>query len=63
MRHRAEDTMSGDGSHDIRHRFMMSLLCPEVATIGGGTMFGTAREALNPLGCGGSGKDVDDNEQ
>jgi len=42
--------------------FMVSLPCLEVATIGGGTMFGTAREALNLLGCGGFGKDVDDNE-
>lgn len=42
--------------------FMVSLPCLEVATIGGGTMFGTAREALNMMGCGGFGKSVDDNE-
>ena len=42
--------------------FMVSLPCLEVATIGGGTMFSTAREALNLMGCGGFGKDVDDNE-
>jgi len=42
--------------------FMVSLPCLEVATIGGGTMFGTAREALNLIGCGGFGKDVDDNQ-
>ena len=42
--------------------FMMSLPCMELATIGGGTMFGTAREALNLIGCGGFGKSVDDND-
>ncbi len=41
--------------------FMVSLPCLEVATIGGGTMFSTAREALNLIGCGGFGKDIDDN--
>ena len=42
--------------------FMVSLPCLEVATIGGGTMFGTAREALKLMDCGGCGKDVDDND-
>jgi hydroxymethylglutaryl-CoA reductase (NADPH) len=41
--------------------FMVSLPCMELATIGGGTMFGTAKEALNLIGCGGFGKSVDDN--
>ena len=34
----------------------------EMATIGGGTMYGTAREALELLGCAGYGKSVDDND-
>lgn len=41
--------------------FMVSLPCMELATIGGGTMFGTAKEALRLIGCGGFGKSVDDN--
>lgn len=41
--------------------FMVSLPCIELATVGGGTMFGTAREALNLIGCGDCGKNVDDN--
>jgi len=41
--------------------FTVSLPCLEVATIGGGTMFGTAREALELMGCGGRGSSVDDN--
>jgi hydroxymethylglutaryl-CoA reductase (NADPH) len=41
--------------------FMASLPCMELATIGGGTMFGTAKEALRLIGCGGFGKSVDDN--
>lgn len=41
--------------------FMVSLPCMELATIGGGTLFGTAREALNLIGCGGFGRSVDDN--
>jgi len=42
--------------------FMVSLPCMELATVGGGTMFGTAKEALNMIGCGGFGKSVDDND-
>lgn len=42
--------------------FMVSLPCMELATIGGGTMFGTAKEALKLIGCGGFGKSVDDNK-
>lgn len=42
-------------------RFTASMPSLEVATIGGGTMFGTAREALDLIGCAGYGKDVDDN--
>ncbi len=41
--------------------FMVSLPCMELATIGGGTLFGTAREALDLIGCAGFGKSVDDN--
>jgi hydroxymethylglutaryl-CoA reductase (NADPH) len=42
--------------------FTVSLPSLEVATIGGGTMFGTARETLNLMGCGGFGKSIDDND-
>jgi len=42
--------------------FMVSLPCMELATIGGGTMFGTAKEALSLIGCGGFGRSVDDND-
>lgn len=41
--------------------FMVTLPCMELATIGGGTMFGTAKEALRLIGCGGFGSSVDDN--
>ena len=41
--------------------FMVSLPSLEVAATGGGTMFGTAREALELLGCGARGSSVDDN--
>ncbi|GHT64622.1 hydroxymethylglutaryl-CoA reductase (NADPH) [Spirochaetia bacterium] len=41
--------------------FMVSLPCMELATIGGGVMFGTAREALELLGCTKYGKSVDEN--
>ena len=40
---------------------MVTLPCMELATIGGGTMFGTAKEALRLIGCGGFGSSVDDN--
>ena len=43
-------------------RFGVTLPCLEVATIGGGTAFGTARECLELMGCGGWGRDADDNE-
>jgi hydroxymethylglutaryl-CoA reductase (NADPH) len=42
--------------------FMVTMPSLEVATIGGGTMFGTAKEALALLGCGGCGKSLDDND-
>lgn len=42
--------------------FMVTLPSMELATIGGGTMFGTAKEALRLIGCGGFGKSVDDNK-
>ncbi|MFA6507278.1 MAG: hypothetical protein WCT14_14365 [Treponemataceae bacterium] len=42
--------------------FMVTMPSLEVATVGGGTGFGTAKEALNLLGCGGCGKSPDDNE-
>ncbi|MDR1626044.1 MAG: 3-hydroxy-3-methylglutaryl-CoA reductase [Spirochaetia bacterium] len=41
--------------------FMLSLPCMELATVGGGTMFGTAREMLALLGCTRPGTSVDDN--
>jgi len=43
-------------------RFGVTLPSLEVATIGGGTAFGTARECLELMGCGGCGRDADDNE-
>ncbi|HEY5584820.1 MAG TPA: hypothetical protein VIK78_10065 [Ruminiclostridium sp.] len=42
--------------------FMVTLPCMELATIGGGTMFGSAKEALKLIGCGGFGTSVDDNK-
>jgi hydroxymethylglutaryl-CoA reductase (NADPH) len=41
--------------------FMVSLPCMELATVGGGTMFGTAGEMLALLGCKKPGASVDDN--
>ena len=41
--------------------FMVSLPCMELAAFGGGTAFGTAREALELLGCWGPGSGPDDN--
>jgi len=41
--------------------FMVSLPCMELASIGGGVMFGTAQEALELLGCAKFGKSIDDN--
>jgi hydroxymethylglutaryl-CoA reductase (NADPH) len=41
--------------------FMLSLPCMELATVGGGTAFGTAREMLALLGCTKRGTSVDDN--
>ena len=52
--------VQADATDDGVH-FMVSLPSMELATIGGGTMFGTAKEALNLIGCGGFGKSVDDN--
>jgi hydroxymethylglutaryl-CoA reductase (NADPH) len=45
-----------DGLH-----FMVSLPSLELATIGGGAMYGTAREVLAMMGCAGGGTSVDDN--
>lgn len=42
--------------------FMVSLPCMELATIGGGTLFGTAKEALRLIGCGEFGKSLDENQ-
>jgi hydroxymethylglutaryl-CoA reductase (NADPH) len=53
--------VQADATDDGVH-FMVSLPCMELATIGGGTMFGTAKEALKLIGCGGFGKSVDDND-
>lgn len=52
--------VQADAKDDGVH-FMVSMPCMELATIGGGTMFGTAKEALNLIGCGGFGTSVDDN--
>jgi hydroxymethylglutaryl-CoA reductase (NADPH) len=41
--------------------FSVSLPCLELATVGGGTAYGTAREALTLLGCAGRGESVEDN--
>jgi hydroxymethylglutaryl-CoA reductase (NADPH) len=41
--------------------YMVSMPTLELATIGGGTNFGTAKEALNLMGCGGYGTSFDDN--
>lgn len=41
--------------------YMVSLPTLEIATIGGGTNFGTAKEALRLLGCGEFGKSFEDN--
>jgi hydroxymethylglutaryl-CoA reductase (NADPH) len=41
--------------------FMVSMPSLELATIGGGANFGTAREALALLGCAGCGKSLQDN--
>ena len=42
-------------------RFMVTLPSMELATVGGGTLFGTAKEALTLIGCGGFGKTPEDN--
>ncbi|WP_319562140.1 hypothetical protein [Marispirochaeta sp.] len=42
--------------------FMVSMPSMEIATIGGGTNFGTARETLKLLGCGEIGTSPDDNK-
>ncbi len=42
--------------------FMVTMPSLELATVGGGTAFGTAREALRLLQCDGRGKSPDDNE-
>ncbi len=41
--------------------FMLTMPSLEVATIGGGANFGTAKEALTLMGCGGCGTSPDDN--
>jgi hydroxymethylglutaryl-CoA reductase (NADPH) len=41
--------------------FMLTMPSLEVATVGGGANFGTAKEALTLLGCGGCGTSPDDN--
>jgi len=53
--------VQADAKEDGLH-FMVSLPCLEVATIGGGTMFGTAKEALRLIGCDGFGSSIDDNK-
>lgn len=41
--------------------YMVSMPTLELATIGGGTNFGTAKEALRIMGCGGFGMSLEDN--
>lgn len=53
--------VQADATEDGGVHFMVTLPCMELATIGGGTMFGTAKEALNLLGCGQFGSSIDDN--
>jgi len=53
--------VQADAKDDGVH-FMVSLPCLELATVGGGTGFGTAKEALDLIGCGGYGNSVDDNK-
>jgi len=53
--------VQADATEDGLH-FMVSLPCMELATIGGGTMFGTAKEALKMIGCGEFGTSIDDNK-
>jgi len=42
-------------------RFSVSFPCLELAAVGGGALFGTAREALALLGCDTCGKSPEDN--
>lgn len=42
--------------------FMLSLPCLEVAAVGGGSQFGTAKEVLRLMGCDKAGTSVDDND-
>jgi len=53
--------VQADATADGLH-FMVSLPCMELAAIGGGTMFGTAKEALTMIGCGECGTSIDDNK-
>jgi len=41
--------------------FMLTMPSLELATVGGGANFGTAKEALTLMGCGGCGANPDDN--
>ncbi len=52
--------IQADATDDGLH-FMASMPSLEVATIGGGANYGTAREMLAMMGCAGGGKSVDDN--
>jgi hydroxymethylglutaryl-CoA reductase (NADPH) len=52
--------VQADAVEDGLH-FMVSLPCMELAAFGGGTVFGTAREALELLGCAKKGTGIDDN--
>jgi hydroxymethylglutaryl-CoA reductase (NADPH) len=52
--------IQADATDDGLH-FMASLPSLELATIGGGANYGTAREMLAMMGCAGGGKSVDDN--
>ncbi len=52
--------VQADATDDGVH-FTVSLPCLELATVGGGTLFGTAKEALALIGCDGFGTSTDDN--
>ncbi|MBM7583426.1 hydroxymethylglutaryl-CoA reductase (NADPH) [Caldicoprobacter guelmensis] len=53
--------VQAEATDDGSLHFMVSLPCIELAAFGGGTQFGTAREALNLIGCGKRGNSIDEN--
>lgn len=53
--------VQAEATDDEGLHFMVSLPCIELAAFGGGTQFGTAKEALNLIGCGKRGNSIDEN--